>query len=558
MNLSSHRVLIVGAGPVGLALALGLARQGVRSLVLDQSPFVHTEPRATTLWPRTLEILQQWQVLDLLRPHAEALKSLAPFWANDPRPLFDIAVRSLCGPSSQPAAWTLPQAQTEACLRRAVAESGASEIRQGHRLIGFERLNKGVRCAVQPCGGDKAYHVDSEFLVGCDGPHSTVRRQLKLALGGSEGTQNYLYADVRLGKVDSAALSSPRLIDDALGATFAHRIQGNVWRLTGTLASEGMHAPSQVVARCARILPEASVEEVLRADTFFLQDRKSARYVDGRIILAGDAAHLRSWSGSQGLNLGIHDAHNLAWKLGRACDDAKPGDIALLLHAYQSERRGAMSLDLLAGILKISNRMWTRPLLRTRVGRSAVGQTLQVALMQAAGQAWLGAAVGFRGPQYSHSSLILGNHPLVGAPAPNVRVVNDHGVAQHLLDGLLGHALLILFDAGSGAAVLPALRHGLAGIEGVALRRVVPSSQRVGPMCLGDAQGEAYGLWQAKDGMVALVRPDGHIGWVSTLPPTTEEVWTHVRHALGMVPRALPTEGHRSRRVEAVQQQVSA
>jgi hypothetical protein len=73
-------------------------------------------------------------------------------------------------------------------------------------------------------------------------------------------------------------------------------------------------------------------------------------------------------------------------------------------------------------------------------------------------------------------------------------------------------------------------------------------------MCLGDAQGEAFALWQAKDGMVALVRPDGHIGWVSVAPPNTEEVWTHVRHALGMVPRPLPPQQrHQSRPQAAVQ-----
>lgn len=558
MHAPSYRVLIVGAGPVGLTLALGLARQGVRSLVIDRARQAHTEPRATTLWPRTLEILQQLQALDAVRPHAQVHKSLAPFWPGDAAPLFDVSMRHLCGPTSLPVAWTLPQSQTEAGLARTLTEAGASAIRRGHRLLGFERLTQGVRAVIKPDDA-AAYALDTDFLVGCDGASSDVRNQLHLALGGAASQQQAFCADVMATPAFGAALARvhQRVLCDAAGATFGHRVSGDLWRVTGMLAAGEVLTEGHLARRCRSLLPKHQ-QRIARAHAFVLQDRPSSRYVDGRIVLAGDAAHLRSWTGSQGLNLGMHDAHNLAWKLARACDDGKPGDIALLLHAYQSERRLVTSGDMWAQLLTYANGPWTRPLGWSRVSRIAVGSSLALALTKGPLRAWLGAMAGFGGVRYRHSSLLLGHHVLVGAPAPNVRMVNDHGAAQHMLDGLLGHGLLLLFDAGSGAQVLPALRHGLAGIEGVALRRVVPSSHKVGPMCLGDVHNEAYAHWQAKDGMVALVRPDGYIGWVSAMPPTTEEVWTHVRHALGMVPKAMPSHLHKSTRPLSVSRQASA
>src|SRR6185437_4589147 len=184
-------------GPVGLALALGLARQGVRSIVLEQLEKPSEYSRAPGILTRTLEIFDAWKVFDRFMAEGTFVRDLRPFWVDTERPIFTLPLRRLHTQTRYPGVMFLPQNRTEALLAQAVVETGYCEIRRGHRVLTFQDGSIGVRVRVQPNEG-QAYTLRGAFLVGCDGARSVVRQKLGFTFDGITYPRRFLLADFHL------------------------------------------------------------------------------------------------------------------------------------------------------------------------------------------------------------------------------------------------------------------------------------------------------------------------------------------------------------------------
>lgn len=335
--MSEQKLLIVGAGPVGMSLALGLARRGQRSVVIEKRPQLSRHSRAVLVLPRTLQIFQEWGLEPAFRARSEWRDRLR---VHDPeqRKLLEVDFRVLDDVSAVAAVAILPQDETERVLYEACKASDAIELRLGHELVSLEQHAQGVRAEVR--ADAQSYTLDAPYLCACDGAHSRVRELLGLELEGKTYDDHAILADVLIP--DERDQKPWPVVDlSAPGLHFMVRFADKRWRLVLALrgrrdASEPDNA--QIQAEVTRLLGPGPVE-VLWKSAFQLHLRSAAHFRDRRVLLLGDAAHLNSPAGGQGMNAGIQDAHNLAWKLAAI---ARGADAETYLESYDRERQDAI------------------------------------------------------------------------------------------------------------------------------------------------------------------------------------------------------------------------
>ncbi|MFD7024898.1 rifampin monooxygenase [Promicromonospora sukumoe] len=321
-------VIIAGGGPTGVLLACELRLQGLRVVVLERD----TEPtkvvRGLGLHARTLEILDQRGLLERFLPLARQypVGGFAGLAAPAP-PALDTTYPFVLG---------IPQPVTEHLLRERAAELGV-EVRYGHEVAGIGQDDDGVH--VDLADGTR---LDARYLVGCDGGRSTVRRLLGIGFPGEPSRQETLLGEVRL-------TAAPETIDAVVAEV------RETWKNFGAMPlGDGLYrlgAPADGVAEDRTTPPtldelRAQVRKVAGTDfgahsprwlsRFGDATRLADRYRDGRVLLAGDAAHVHPPYGGQGLNLGVQDAFNLGWKLAAEVHGWAPDG---LLDSYAAERR---------------------------------------------------------------------------------------------------------------------------------------------------------------------------------------------------------------------------
>jgi 2-polyprenyl-6-methoxyphenol hydroxylase-like FAD-dependent oxidoreductase len=530
-------VVIAGAGPVGLSLAVGLGHHGVPSLVLEQKPALSRHSKAPGVLPRTQEIFRAWGLLDRFLSRGEYVAQ-PQIWVpgeTTPRVTIDLAV--LAAETACAGLLVIPQDRTEAILHQRAVE-GPAEVRFGHRLGGFEATSEGVAVRVEREGGS-TYTVRSEFLVGCDGPRSTVRHQLGWELEGATYPTRLMLADVELPDARND-LPWPRLVPNHVGILVALRIEPRLWRIIATVPTELPDAEAvatrHVSAHVAALFGPGPFEPVW-ADTFRIHCRTSPRFRQGRVFLAGDAAHINSPAGGQGMNSGIQDAHNLAWKLARARGTA-PAEP--LLASFEAERRPAIltNVDRYTDLLTRAFLLSPRPV---RNGLAALAS--RVAALPAVFRRVTRRAA-MLDTRYRDSPVLHGRGRWLGARAPDGPLRRADGEMLRLLDLAARDAALLLFDDGR----LPRWRlrdvEGiLHDVAGLGIHRLSPSGSGGGSgssdtePALIDVSGGIWEAWRPGPGGVALVRPDGHVGWIGTRPSSLE-----LRDAVG---RALgaPAQG---------------
>jgi 2-polyprenyl-6-methoxyphenol hydroxylase-like FAD-dependent oxidoreductase len=519
-------VIVVGAGPVGLSLALGLARHGVRSVVLEKEPAHLPYSRALGVLPRTLEIFRAWGVLDEFLASGE-LRTVIPIYRagkTAPEAVIDLGI--LSRHTATPGVLILPQDGTEAILLRCVREAGRTDVRFAHAATGFREDPSGVNVQVAPAGGE-AYGIRGAYLVGCDGAHSTVRAQLGWRLEGRTYPARILLADVRLA--DSRDLLPwPRVASFRKSGLGALRYQDQHWRIIHPIhpkeAAEGVTSEPVLGAMVERLFGPGPFE-TRWVSVFQIHCRTSQRFRQGRVMLAGDAAHINSPAGGQGMNSGIEDAHNLAWKLARTLE----GGSDELLTSYEQERRGAVLTnvdrytDFLTRAFLLAH-PWMRALFLL-LARSAISLPFvreRVALR-----------AGMLDTRYCHSVVIRGRGRWLGRRAPDGDLLTPDGAKLRLLDLSARDAALLLFDDGrlphwDRQAVQSHLEH-------VPHLRVIPILQPDSPAAgWRDPDGSVWRAWGATGATAALVRPDGFVGWMDRRP-SLAELQTGVAVALGVM-----------------------
>ncbi|MFC8231213.1 FAD-dependent monooxygenase [Streptomyces sp. NPDC057287] len=452
MELNSVKetdVLIAGAGPSGLALACDLARRGVRALVVEQAPSLFPGSRGKGIQPRTREVLDDLGVGDAVRAHGGAAP-VGMTWKDGERQgaydMFRRAAPTEAEPYGEP--WTMPQWRTQEILLARLRELGG-DVLFSAALTGLSQDDDGVTARLTT-GEVRAAH-----LVAADGGRSTVRRALGITMEGEVVDPSpSLVADVRITEAALDRLNWHIFLSDAgmvtlcpLPGTADFQLVAQFKEGAPDTTPEGVRA--LVAARTH--LSGDDVTEVRWSSDFRPRAALADRFREGRVFLTGDAAHVHSPAGGQGLNTSVQDAYNLGWKLGQVLLHGAP---AGLLDTYEQERR-----PVAAEMLGLS----------TRIHR---------------GEQERGTAAQQLGLGYREGPLASGRAGLLeaGDRAPD----GPAGEGRRLFEAFAGPHFTLL-AVGTDAA-LPA--H-----DGALLR------------VLRTEAAEAYGKG------LFLVRPDGYIGW---------------------------------------------
>lgn len=380
--VENREVVVVGAGPVGLALALGLARRDVDVLVLEKEARTSEHSRAPAIWPRTQEVLADLSVLDRCLESGISLSTVELRDVDRDRPLLRLTLDELRDETECARLLILPQSKTERLLCEAVERTGTCEIRFSSEVVGVAQDGSRATARYRANGGEAT--VEATILVGCDGAHSCVRDEIGGHLAGLTYAAEVALADVRL--TSGPSRSALRFSTQARLA-IAIPLGADQWRLILPLFGGDERSVKARVKSAVQALFSQDAYETLWTSTFRLHRRTSSRWLDGRVVLAGDAAHLNSPVGGQGMNAGIIDAAVLT----DAIVAALASDKCDLLQAYVAQRRRAVEqgtnpfTDRLTRVLLMAGRgSLTRPALRSANGLLRIAPVRHAALRRMA------------------------------------------------------------------------------------------------------------------------------------------------------------------------------
>jgi 3-(3-hydroxy-phenyl)propionate hydroxylase len=355
-------VAVVGAGPVGLSLALGLARAGRSVVVLEKEAGTSEHSRAPAIWPRTQEVLAGLEVLDRLVEEGLPLER-GELWDGDRgRVLLRLPFTELAAETPYPRLLIVPQSVTERVLAAALAEQPTAELRFSAAVEGIEPNGRTVKVTVR---GDRGLEtVEAAFVAGCDGAHSTVRHALGASFDGLTYEVRAALADVALER-DDPGLPFPRFSTHG-SLALAIRISEQLWRLILPVAEDDpLPLDARVERAVAQLFGATGYRTVWRSD-FRLHRRIASTFARGRVVLAGDAAHLNSPVGGQGMNAGIQDAEGLTAALLAALDADDPVPITTWADRRREAVRGGVNrfTDRMTRLLLLGRGRFIKPALR--------------------------------------------------------------------------------------------------------------------------------------------------------------------------------------------------
>jgi 2-polyprenyl-6-methoxyphenol hydroxylase-like FAD-dependent oxidoreductase len=471
------QVLIAGAGPTGLTLAIELARRGIDLRIVDKAERFAVGSRGDGLQPRTLEVFEDLGVLDEVfaagmgAPVMRIYDGESVVWedrmANPEPPRADVPYPNL---------WFVPQWRTEEILRSRLSSYGV-EVQLGSEVVAVEQDDEraGEAVTVRLKSGET---LRTAYLVGADGGHSTVRRQLGIPfLGTTDGDVRMVQADVRLEGLDH---------DYGHGWMLDGR---EIFAFTPLAGAADTFVVNTTVSGLEPTLPalQATVDAASRRTDIRLHEltwgtiwRSNVRlaqcYRAGRVFLAGDAAHVHPPAGGLGLNTGVQDAYNLGWKLATVLRGASDG----LLDSYQAER-----LPIASRVLGISTELLDKTMRGSDDALHRGEETRQLDLTYQGGPLILDDGC---------SGMLA-----AGDRAPDAPCLRGNGDPTRLFTLFAGpHWTLLRF-----------------GPDAPRLDDERIHSHQIGTDLL-DADCHIHQAYDVKDGGTVLIRPDGYIGAITT------------------------------------------
>ncbi|MEV5707548.1 FAD-dependent monooxygenase [Actinoallomurus sp. NPDC052274] len=488
-----NAVLIVGGGPTGLMLAGDLAAAGTSCAVLERRDRESDLSRAFGVHARTLELLDARGVADDLIARGLPISRLAPFGLEFSRL-----------PSRFPYMLGVPQYETERVLGARARQLGA-EILSGTEMVRLIQHGDGVYLTVRDSDGD-VRTLRARYVVGADGAHSTVRRQLGLPFPGRAAVRSVMLCDVRLAEPPRDVVTAGTTAD---GFVFIVPFGDGWYRVIAwdRADQEPDTAPldlREVRAITRRVLgTDFGMHDPRWLSRFHSDERQVPRYRVGRVFLAGDAAHVHSPAGGMGMNTGLQDAVNLAWKLTGVLRGWAPEG---LLDTYHAER-----YPVGRRVLRTSDLILRCALLRSRLLRTARDAVLRAAAhLNPVARRMAGAVSGidlaYPAPP--------GAHPLVGRRAPDIPLAGD--TPRTLYHALRpGRFLLVL----PPTAPKPAAPIATKPAAPAATKPAAPAAAESAAESAAPTTGWEDRVDQAIAGgathKVVLVRPDAYIAWAA-------------------------------------------
>ncbi len=329
-------ILVIGAGPVGLSLALDLARRGLPVEVFEADTELNTQIRASTFHPRTLELFAEWGVVDALLARGYRVDRLQ-YWEREPRRLIaEFDYQLIAGDTPFPFRLQCPQHIATRVLKPAV-EAAGGRVHMGHRLVDFVDHGDCVTAYLETAQGPVT-HVGA-YLCGADGAHSTVRKRLGIGFRGKTYEDRFLLIGTDLDTAELMPGAGPvcYVFDPHEWVIILNLpdIVRVVFRLRPDEDDELALVEANLRRRLQNFFGPTPPYRIKTTQLYRVHQRVADRFRVGRVVLLGDAAHNNNPSGGMGMNSGIHDAANLAAKLARI--DA--GEPESLLDDYARERR---------------------------------------------------------------------------------------------------------------------------------------------------------------------------------------------------------------------------
>ena len=340
--MSALPVVVAGAGPTGLMCALALGRQGIPVIVLESEPALTHDLRAGTFHPPTLELMAPYGIT--ARMHETGLQ-VRHWQIRDLRgefvAQFDLGL--IADVTPYPYRLHLEQHRLTPIQLDILRRETKAEVRFGHQITGF--VQHADRVDVEIAANGKAETIAASWLIGADGGRSTVRRVLDIEFEGFTWPEQFVVASTHYdyaqhGFAMNSYISDP--VNWAAVFKMPHEGPPGIWRAVfpgaSGLSDEALLAPEAIEPAMQTILPRSAPYEIRYKSVYRVHQRVAKTFRVGRVLIAGDAAHLNNPMGGLGLNSGIHDAINLADKLGRVWRGEADDE---LLDQYVRQRRSA-------------------------------------------------------------------------------------------------------------------------------------------------------------------------------------------------------------------------
>jgi 3-(3-hydroxy-phenyl)propionate hydroxylase len=340
MGQSNERVLIAGGGPVGYTTAVLLAQRGIPFTLLEAGHTVFDDPRAGTIHPPTLELMEQLGAIDRFLDRGYVVDRYH-YYDRSQGLIADFDLSVLAGETKYPYRLMLEQHKVCYVMQELLAELGEHDIRLDHEITHVEQDADGVVAHVTTPDGEQ--QVRGRWMIGCDGGRSRVRKSMDVGFEGFTYPERFLilstpYDFGQFGYAFTNYIADP----DHWFALF--RVPGEdghgLWRVVSPvdpqMPEDEVFAEAFVQERMQLFRQKDGAYDVVHRNVYNVHQRVATSYRDGRLLLAGDAAHINNPLGGMGLNFGIHDAFNLVDKLSQIWFDGATTD---LLDQYDRQRR---------------------------------------------------------------------------------------------------------------------------------------------------------------------------------------------------------------------------
>jgi 2-polyprenyl-6-methoxyphenol hydroxylase-like FAD-dependent oxidoreductase len=560
MGEGSHpngSVLVVGGGPVGLTMACELLRHGVDCRIVDQNAAPQPWSKAAAVSARTMEV---WQDMGIVERALERGRPV--FGVNLHRGLERFAQVSIHVEGTPfPYIFGMAQRETELMLAKRLDELGGRFEREV-KLAGFSQDDDGVSATLVHRDG-REEQMRTPWLVGCDGAHSTVRQGLDLPFEGSTFEETIVQGDLKVDFPFAADPNEAQVFVSPAGPIGMIPLldEGRYRVLVLGIADPPDEPPLEMLQQIVgQRCPEGvHVYDPAWTVSFRFHGRIVPRYRSGSVFLAGDAAHIHSPAGGQGMNMGIQDAYNLAWKLALVQRGVCSEEI---LDSYDLERRpvGQRTVDVTDAATKRAMRMMT---LRSPLAQSLRNQAMSFILNAGILQGRAFRSIGQLSVSYAASPIVGDHHrsvwrsELIGTRADErpttadwIKFTNGPGAGERVpdLDLADGRTLfevmrgtkhvLLLFD---GAAASEEGYRNLSAIgdrvtrrygEHVGVRVVVPFDRKPDALdwdgdVLLDEDGAVHEHFGCGSEALYLIRPDGYVGYRSQ-PAAQDELFRYL------------------------------